>query len=93
MIERDPLCRHSRHEPPAPLEEVQMDFKDLSTVPMDLHDPDAKRAHVVEACNFMDAGTSILLDAQVHSDFHARLGFPGCGGLFTTVWLPQDVDL
>jgi hypothetical protein len=57
------------------LEEVQLDFKDVSTVPLDLHDPDAKRAHVIETCNFVDAGTSILLDAQVHEDFHAETAF------------------
>jgi hypothetical protein len=33
-----------------------------TTVPAD---PDGKRQHVVETCNFIDAGTSILLQAQV----------------------------
>jgi hypothetical protein len=61
--------RHRPLERPAPLEEVQMDFKDASTVPAD---PDGKQQHVVEVCNFVDAGTSILLSAQVHSDFHAE---------------------
>jgi hypothetical protein len=46
--------------PPASLEEVQMDFKDASTVPAD---PDGKQQHVVEVCNFVDAGTSTLLSA------------------------------
>lgn len=46
-----------------------MDFKDASTVPAD---PDGKQQHVVEVCNFVDAGTSSLLSAQVHSDFHAE---------------------
>lgn len=75
LIERDPLRKRSAHKPSEPLEEVQMDFKDVSTVPMDLHNPDAKRAHVIETCNFVDAGTSILLDAQVHEDFHAETAF------------------
>jgi hypothetical protein len=75
LIERDPAHKRSSHEPPEPLEEVQMDFKDVSTVPADLHDPDAKRAHFIETCNFVDAGTSILLDAQVHEDFHAETAF------------------
>jgi len=52
-----------------PLEEVQMDFKDATTVPAD---PDGKRQHVVEVLNFVDAGTSILLSAQAHADFHAE---------------------
>ncbi len=57
-----PLCQ--------PLEEVQVDFKDASTVPPD-PSGEGKQQHVVEICNFVDAGTSILLSAQVHEDFHA----------------------
>jgi hypothetical protein len=75
LIERDPVRKRSAHEPPAPLEEVQMDFKDLSTVAPDQHDPAAKRQQVIETGNFIDAGTSILLDAQVHEDFHAETAF------------------
>jgi transposase InsO family protein len=56
-------------ERPLPLEEVQMDFKDVSSVPAD---PAGKQQHVVEVFNFVDAGTSILLDAQVQADFHAQ---------------------
>lgn len=58
-----------------PLEEVQMDFKDASTVLPDPTNPDGKRQHVIEVCNFLDAGTSILLSAQVHEDFHAETAF------------------
>jgi transposase InsO family protein len=70
-----PEAQPSQHAPlplRAPLEEVQMDFKDVSTVPAD---PEGKQRHVVEVCNFVDAGTSILLDAQVHPDFHAETAF------------------
>ena len=75
LIEREPGRKRSPRQPPAPLEEIQIDFKDISTVPLDRHDPDAKRAHVIETCNFVDAGTSIVLDAQAHSDFHAETAF------------------
>src|SRR5690349_12445484 len=37
--------RHQRLERPAPLDEVQMDFKDASSVPAD---PDGKKQHTVE---------------------------------------------
>jgi len=37
-----------------PLQEIQIDFKDDSTVPTD---PLGKQQHVVETCNFVDAGT------------------------------------
>src|SRR5262249_37708153 len=60
---------HQALERPAPLEEIQVDFKDASTVPAD---PEGKRQHVVEVCNFVDAGTSIALWAQVSGDFHAE---------------------
>jgi transposase InsO family protein len=56
-------------EPCEPMQEVQMDFKDATTVPPD---PEGKRQHVVEVLNFVDAGTSILLSAQPHDDFHAE---------------------
>jgi hypothetical protein len=65
--------RRRRPLPPrAPLEEVQVDFKDASTVPAD---PDGKQQHVVETLNFVDAGTSILLSAQVRPDYHAETAF------------------
>ena len=43
-IERDHPRQRSPRLPRAPLEEVQLDFKDVSTVPADLHDPDARAA-------------------------------------------------
>lgn len=57
---------------PGPLQEVQVDFKDASTVCPDPSEPGSKQQHVVEICNAVDAGTSIWLDAQVHADFHAE---------------------
>jgi hypothetical protein len=48
--------------------------KDASA-PVDLSDPEGKKQHVIEVCNFVDAGTSILLSAQVHPDFHAETAF------------------
>jgi hypothetical protein len=58
-------------DPREPLEEVQMDLKDASTVPAD-PTGEGKRQHVVEICNFVDAGTSTWLFAPVHQDFHAE---------------------
>jgi Integrase core domain len=64
-VKRKPL------PPRDPLEEVQMDFKDVSTVPSS-ESPQGKKQHVVETCNFVDAGTSLLLRFQVSEDFHAQ---------------------
>lgn len=87
-----PPERTRRPLPPrAPLEELQVDFKDASTV---LADPagEGKRQHVVEVCNCVDAGTSILLWTQAREDFHAEtalqaivsvLRIYGCPRLFT----------
>lgn len=54
-----------------PLEEIQVDFKDVSSVSPD-QSPQGKRQHVVEVCNFVDAGTSIALVAQAREDFHEQ---------------------
>jgi hypothetical protein len=60
---------HDPEPPAAPLEKSQVDFKDVSTVPPDQL---GKRQHVIETCNFVDAGTSLLLMAEPHDDFHAQ---------------------
>jgi transposase InsO family protein len=66
---------HQPFPPQEPLEEVQVDFKDVTTVLPDLSDPSGKKQHVVETVNFVDAGTSLLLFTQVHADFHAETAF------------------
>jgi transposase InsO family protein len=63
------LAPHRTHqvlERPAPCSHWQLDLKDASTVPPD---PDGKQQHVVEVLDTVDTGTSILLNAQVRSDF------------------------
>ncbi|HEY1351634.1 MAG TPA: integrase core domain-containing protein [Ktedonobacteraceae bacterium] len=64
-------------EPPSPtdlrkpLEEIQMDFKEVSTVSPE-QSSQGKRQHVVEVCNCVDAATSIALSAQAREDFHEQ---------------------
>ena len=58
-------------EPRLPLEEIQMDFKDVGRVSPE-QSSQGKRQHVVEVCNFVDAGTSIALLAQAREDFHEQ---------------------
>ena len=69
-VDRRRACQP--RELPEPLQEIQIDFKDDSTVPAD---PLGKRQHVVETCNFIDAGTSIWLHAPVREDFTAETAF------------------
>lgn len=45
--------------------------KDVSSVSPD-QSPQGKRQHVIEVCNFVDAGTSIALWAQAREDFHEQ---------------------
>jgi hypothetical protein len=65
--------------------EVQADFKDATTVPAD---PEGKQQHVVEVLNFVDAGTSILLSAQAHADFHAETALDAVVTFLRTYGLP-----
>ena len=66
-----PLRNPRPSEPREPLEEIQMDFKDVETVSPE-QSSQGKRQHVVEVCNFVDAGTSIALFAQAREDFHEQ---------------------
>src|SRR6266487_4563337 len=71
-------CLVTRSKEPAhsnelrePLEEIQMDFKDIGSVSPE-QSSQGKRQHVIEVCNFVDAGTSIALWAQAREDFHEQ---------------------
>jgi transposase InsO family protein len=54
-----------------PLEEIQMDCKDVGTISPE-QSSQGKRQHVVEVCNFVDACTSLALSAQAREDFHEQ---------------------
>jgi transposase InsO family protein len=75
-------------EPCEPMQEVQMDFKDATTVPPD---PEGKRQHVVEVLNFVDVGTSILLSAQPHDDFHAETALDAVASFLRQYGLPPTL--
>jgi transposase InsO family protein len=77
-------------ERPLPLSHWQLDFKDVSTVPADA---EGKRMHVVEACNIIDVGTSILLDAHVRTDFTAETALECVVQSFETHGLPHVITV
>jgi transposase InsO family protein len=77
-----------RLDRPGPMEEWQMDFKDVTTVPSD---PDGKRQHVVETLNIMDVGTDILVGAPVRGDFTAATVLPELLPIFTEYGLPDSL--
>lgn len=64
--------------------------KDATSVPAD---PEGKQQHVVEVLNFVDAGTSILLSAQPHADFHAETALDAVVTDFARLWPASYADL
>jgi transposase InsO family protein len=97
LIERAQPVQHSPLPVQGLLEEVQVDFKDVTTVLPDPTAPSGKRQHLIEVCNFIDVGSSRLLSAQVHEDFHAETAFDAvitflrAYGLPTTLTMDRDV--
>jgi hypothetical protein len=75
------------------LEEVQVDFKDIGSVRPDPSTPSGKRQHLIEVCHFVDAGSSRVLSAQVHEDFHAETAFDAVVSFLRTSGLPTMLTL
>ncbi len=73
-------------ERPEPMEEIQLDFKDATSVPPD---PDGKQLHVVEILNFVDAGTSSWLMAESRPDFHAETALEAVACFLTRYGRPR----
>jgi transposase InsO family protein len=95
------LRRHGRiarafrplHEPiprPAPMSAWQIDFKDASTVPTD---PYGKPQHVVEILNVVDMGTSIVVAAHVHANFHAQTALEAMAEVLLSHGKPDSITL
>jgi hypothetical protein len=83
-----PHRHHRPQERPDPLEEIQLDFKDATSVPPD---PDGKQQHVVEVLNFVDAGTSTWLQAEARTDFHAETALEGVIDFLTRYGRPRQM--
>lgn len=73
-----------------PLEEIQMDFKDVGSVSPE-QSSQGKRQHVVEVCNFVDAGTSIALFAQAREDFHEQTALEAVIAFLRQYGCPQQM--
>lgn len=61
-----PRRPHQPTDPAEPLAHWQIDFKDVTTV---APEPDGKQQHAVEVLDVIDAGTSLLVDAQPRADY------------------------
>jgi transposase InsO family protein len=85
-------CRR-RHEPmerSEPLTCWQVDFKDASSVPAD---PYGKQQHVVEILNVVDTGTSMVLAAHVHANFHAQTALEAIAQVLVEHGKPASLTL
>jgi transposase InsO family protein len=82
--------QHQPLEPRDPLEEVQVDVKDAPTVPAN-PSGEGKRQQVIEGCNFVAAGTSILLAAQAHDAFREETAFEAVLTFLRTSGRPRMV--
>src|SRR5712692_1595209 len=77
-------------EPREPLEEIQMDFKDVNSV-SPKESPQGKHMHVVEVCNFVDAGTSVAMFAQARDDFHEQTAMEAVITFLQTYGRPRQM--
>ena len=84
-ILRPPAVEHEPLERPAPQQEWQVDFKDVTTATSD----GEKRLHQVETLDVVDAGTSLLIANPVRSDFTATTVIDALVDVFATQGLPQ----
>src|SRR5579872_7076345 len=96
MLRRnDPIVHSARpvHQPqerPTPMSSWQIDFKDASTVPAD---PYGKQQHVVEILNVVDMGTSIVVAAHVHANFHAQTALQAMAQVLIEHGKPDSITL
>jgi hypothetical protein len=68
----------------------QIDFKDASTVPAD---PYGKQQHVVEILNVVDMGTSLVVAAHVHANFHAQTALQAIADVLVEHGRPDCITL
>ena len=80
--------RHLPIERPAPLTLWHLDFKDASTVPAE---PEGKQQHVVEVLDTVDAGTSLLVNAQPRADYTAETTLLAVAQTLRDYGLPEAV--
>ncbi len=66
--------------------------KDVSSVSAE-QSSQGKRQHVIEVCNFVDAGTSLALFAQAREDFHESFRDGSSDQLFADLWTPASDHL
>lgn len=87
-IIRPQLYGHTPLECPDPMEEWQVDFKDVT---MARTDPEEKRAHDIQTFDVVDAGTSILIANPAHNEFNAETVIEALVDIFQEHGRPQKL--
>lgn len=64
--------------------------KDVNSVSPE-QSPQGKRQHVIEVCNFVDAGTSVALFAQARDDFHEQTAIEAVISFLQTYGRPRQM--
>lgn len=80
-----PPHQHHPLERPAPLEELELDWTDLTTIPPE---PGEKRQHQAEVLNIVDRGTSMPLLSLIRGDFTMATTIQTLAAFFATHGCP-----
>ncbi len=87
-IVRPKKIEHEPIERAEPMEEWQIDFKDVTTA---TSDPEQRRSHDIETLDVVDAGTSILVANPAHNQFNAETVIETLVEVFNEYGKPQKV--
>ena len=87
-IIRPEKVRHEPLERPKPMEEWQVDFKDVTTASSD---PSQKKAHDIQTFDVIDAGTSMLMANPARADFNAVTVIQTLVEIFQQLGCPQKL--
>lgn len=87
----DPTTRQRQPRTPCPpMQEIEIDFTDVTTIPPDL---DGKRQHAAEAFMWVDAGTSIPVAARISTDFHMASVIQTTASILQQIGLPARIRM
>ena len=94
LVKNDRIARprppnpHQLLQRGGPLENFQLDFKDIPYLTIE---PDGKKAHLLETLNIIDVGTDVLVAAEVSPDFNAETALETVAQVVSEVGLPHQV--
>lgn len=89
------IIRSSRreHEPierPAPMTHWEVDFADITSIPVD---PEGKQQHAAEMLNVLDRGTSILIESTASDNYNTETSIIAMASVFLMEGLPDNLTI